>query len=109
MMLQLKRIRDSLAAIEGLKVYHYWHPRLEPPFCIWQEEGEADSLWASNQKKEQVITGTIDYYTLTEFDPMVDKIQNAMNEIEVFGWTLSSVDYEDETMLIHYSWDWEIS
>lgn len=109
MMLQLKRIRDSLAAIEGLKVYHYWRPRLQAPYLIWAEESEGDSLYTGNHKSEQVITGTIDYYTKTEYDPMVDTIQEKLNEIENLGWTLSSVDYEDETMLIHYSWDWEIS
>lgn len=109
MMSLLIRIKDALTSIDGLTVYHYWHPRLQAPFCIWQEESEGDSLWASNHKKEQIITGTIDYYTTQEFDPMVDLIQEKLNEIECFGWSLVSVDYEDETKLIHYSWDWEIA
>lgn len=82
---------------------------MEAPFCVWQEEQEGDSLWASNHKKELIITGTIDYYTKKEFDPMVDKIQAVMNVIENFGWVLDSVLYEDETKLIHYTWSWEIA
>lgn len=109
MMSLLTKIRDALTSIEGLAVYHYWHPRLQAPFCIWQEEMEGDSLWGDNHKKEFVLTGTIDYYTLTEFDTNVDEIQNALNGIENCGWSLASVDFEQETNLIHYSWDWEIA
>lgn len=107
MMSKLIDIRDALASIEGLKIYHYWRPRMEAPFCVWQEEGEGDSLHSSNHKQEQALTGSIDYYTLDEFDLMVDAIQDAINKIENLGWMLSSVDYEDETNLIHYSWSWE--
>lgn len=109
MMSKLKMIRDVLASIEGLKVYHYWRPRLEAPFCVWAEETEGDSLHTGNRKTEQVITGTIDYFTLTEYDEMVDVIQEKLNEVDVLAWSLSSVDFEEETNLIHYSWDWEIA
>lgn len=109
MMSKLIELRDALNEIDGLKVYHYWRPRLQAPFCVWQEEGEGDSVWGDNHKKEQVITGTIDYFTLTEYDPMVDAIQNQLNSIEVLGWELDTVMYEDETNLIHYSWNWEIA
>ena len=109
MMSMLTRIRDALTGIDGLIVYHFWHPRLEAPYCIWAEESEGDSLHTGNHKTEQVITGTIDYFTKEDFDPMVDKIQDALNNVEVLGWSLSSVLYENETNLIHYTWDWEIS
>lgn len=109
MMSLLVKIRDALTSIEGLTVYHYWHPRLEAPYCIWAEEGEGDSLHTGNHKSEQVITGTIDYYTKTDFDPMVDTIQETLNSIENLGWNLDTVIYEDETNLIHFSWNWEIA
>ena len=105
----LQRISNALTSIEGLKVYHYWRPQMDAPFCVWQEEQEGDSLWASNHKKEFVLTGTIDYYTKKDFDPIVDQIQAVMDIIENFGWTLDAVLYENETELIHYSWSWQIA
>lgn len=108
MMLKIKRIRDLLVGIPNLKVYHYWRPRLEAPFCIWAEDSEGDSFHSNNKKSEQVITGTIDYYTRTEYDTMVDNIQAALNDAESVGWSLSSIDYEEDTNLIHYSWTFEV-
>lgn len=108
MMLQLQKIRDCLTSIEGLDVYHYWHPRLQAPYCIWAEDGEGDSLHTNNHKSEQVITGTIDYFTKTEFDVMVENIQNALNDLENCGWELNSVQYEDDTGLYHFEWNFQI-
>ena len=108
MMSKLLKIKDALTSINNLKVYHYWRPKLEAPFCVWQEDGEGESLWTSNHQAEQVISGTIDYYTRTEFDSNVDNIQNALNSTEGLGWSLNSIQYEDETNLIHYEWVFEV-
>ena len=89
-------------------MYHYWHPNLTAPFCIWAEDSEASALYSSNHKAEQTISGTIDYYTLTEFDTTVELIQEKLNSIENCGWSLISIQYEDETNLIHYEWDFSI-
>ena len=110
MMLQskLKTIANALTSIEGLRVYHYFRPQLEAPFCVWSEDGEGNSLQTSNHKAEQVITGTIDYYTQEEFDENIERIQTVLNQIENFGWSINSVQYEDDTELIHYEWTWSI-
>lgn len=108
MNLKLQKIRDALVSIDGLVVYHYWHPNLNAPYCIWAEDGEGDSLHTNNHKSEQVITGTIDYFTRTEFDDNFEKIQCALNNLENCGWMLNSVQYEDETNLIHYEWAFQI-
>ena len=76
---------------------------------VWQEQGEGDSLSSDNHKTRQVIEGIIDYFTKTEFDKTVDVIQEILDEAEKVGWALTSVVYEDETSLIHYSWNWELS
>lgn len=103
---KLKSIRDALntTSAQG-SVYHYTRPaKTKPPYVIWAEDGENDSAEYDNHKAEQQIHGTIDCYTLTEFDPLADEIQNALNSIDV-GWGLLSVQYEDETNLIHYEWE----
>ena len=105
--LLLKQIADSLTAIEGAKVYHYTKPDVvKAPYIIWQEDGEADSFHANNRKNEQLITGVVDYYTQKEFDATVDLIQSALDGVCAFQ--LDSVQYEDQTKLIHYQWTFEV-
>lgn len=75
------------------------------PYMVWSEDGEDNSFHTSNHKAEQQITGVIDYFTKKEFDSIVDDIQAILNSEEI-GWSLSSIQYEDETNLIHYQWRW---
>lgn len=104
---QLKTIYQALTAINGAKVYHYEKPAaVKAPYIVWAENGEEGSLYVNNHKVEQRITGAVDLYTKTEFDPVVDSIQAALEG--VCTWRLDSVMYEDETKLIHYSWDFEV-
>lgn len=105
---KLERLRDALTGIEGLTVYHYWRFVDEPKVCIWQEDSEGSSLQTDLRKGEQAIAGTVDYFTHTEYDPMVDAIQTALNGIESFHWNLDDVMYEEETNYIHYSWRWRV-
>lgn len=106
---KLRRLGEILAAAAP-SVYHYWRPQMDPPYCVWAEDGEDGSLPADNRKGEQSVSGYVDYYTRTEFDPVLDQIQDALNSVDgfPFGWQLSSVDYEDETNLIHYQWTWSM-
>lgn len=88
-------------------VFHYLRPpKQSPPFIVWAEDREEGSFSAGNRKAEQVLHGRVDLYTKTEFDTMEDGIQTALNQLDGCGWLLDSVQYEDETGLIHYSWQW---
>ena len=74
---------------------------------MWTEDGENGSFHSNNIKQEQKIAGYVDYFTKTEFDATVDVIQEIF-QAEGVAWLLSTVDYEDETNLIHYRWRWEV-
>ena len=56
----------------------------------------------------QNIVGTVDLFTKTEFDPLADDVQNVLDELGV-TWSLESVQYEDETNLIHMEWSWGVT
>lgn len=100
----LGRLKAALLTVTG-QCYHYRRPP-EPKagYIIWMEDSEAAAIGADNKKAEQQIHGTIDYYTLLEFDPVIDDIQEALNMAEI-GFRINSVQYEDETNLIHYEWE----
>ena len=99
-----EKMLDILGSVDGLKFYHLYKPStVKAPYAVWQEDSEANSHYANNTKAEQVLVITIDYFTLTEFDVMVDAIQEALSDAEV-AWHLNSFQYEDETKLQHYEW-----
>lgn len=108
---KLEQIGTALAAALP-NVYHYYRPQMQEPYCVWAEDGETNALDADNQKQEQVVGGYVDYYTRTEYDPALDTVQGVLLGLQgklPFGWALSSVDFEDETNLIHYQWSWQVS
>lgn len=105
---KLKRVSDALVTVSE-RCYHYRRPAsVEKNYIVWQEDSEDDSFNASNHKAEQQIHGTIDFFTQTEFDSVVDGIQAAL-DLAGIGFRLKSVDYEDETKLIHYEWEFWVA
>lgn len=107
MQTKLKKIKDVLTAINGLEVGHYEYSGDSETYCVWAEDMESSAVSGDNWKNEQAIQGTIDLYTKTEFDPLVDSIQSALNAARI-SFYLNSVEYEDETELIHYEWVWDV-
>ena len=96
------------AASRSFNLYHYWRDNPTAPFVVWQEDGEEVSEYGDNAKITQQLTGTIDFYTKTEFDPIIDELQAAMNSFAGFGWELNAVTFETDTKLIHYHWIWHM-
>lgn len=99
-----EKMLDILDSVEGLNAYHLFKPAtVKAPYAVWQEDSEGQSFHANNTKTEQVLTATVDYFTLTEFDSMIDSIQMAFNDAQI-AWRLNSFQYERETNLLHYEW-----
>lgn len=105
--LKLRQMGEAFAGVTT-NAYHYFRPVTAFPALIWAESGEADSFHSDNQKSCQTIQGTVDLFTKTEFDPLLDDVQAALEGLGV-AWYLSSVQYEDETNAIHYEWTWEVA
>ena len=62
-------------------------------------------MYADNRKKHQPVLIGLDYYTQTEFDPVIDVIQNVLNDAPGIAFELKDIQYEEETNVIHYGWD----
>ena len=89
-------------------VYHYYRPMMQAPFVVWAEDSEADDFHADNQKAEVVMAINVDVYTATEFDTLLDDVFNYLND-NGMPFTISSVDFEEDTRLIHYSFSTELA
>lgn len=75
-------------------------------YIVWAEDAAAD-FYASNGHAERAMTGTADLYTPDELDPWVYLIGEAFDDYGIC-WRLNSVQYEDETAVWHYEWEWGV-
>jgi hypothetical protein len=103
---KLRQIGTALAALTP-NCYHYFRPVQNFPCIVWAETGEDNSFYSDNRKSEQRIVGTVDCFTRIEFDGLLDDIQGAFEALGL-TWSLATVQYETETKLIHYTWDWGV-
>jgi len=109
MMLQSK-LRQIGVAFAQLTTYcyHYYRPVNHFPCLIWQESGESGSFNSDNQKSEQRLIGTLDCFTKSEFDTLLDDVQTTFRSLGL-TWRLDTVQYESDTGLIHYTWSWGVT
>lgn len=103
---KLKQIGEAFADITPNCSHYYRTDKF--PAVVWAESGEDESFNSDNQKSEQRIIGTVDLFTKTEFDPLCDAVQTTLADLGV-TWRLNSVQYEDETNVIHYEWEWGVT
>lgn len=104
---KIYKIRDILQDVCD-NVSHYEAMNKTDQYIVWAEDSEPDALNADNEKKIQVIQGTIDYFTKKDGDAIADDIQEALKK-EKIPFYLNSVQYEEETGYIHHEWIWEVS
>lgn len=103
----LDNLEDLLLTI-GPPVSHYFAAGRTSNYIVWAEDGEGDSVHADGKKVERALTGTIDYFTKIENDPVVQQIEVALDSDDGLAWSLNSVQYEKDTGYIHYEWAWEV-
>lgn len=104
---KLNQLGVAFAALTT-NCYHYYRPVKTFPCLIWAETGEEDSFDSDNHKSEQRIIGTVDCFTRTEFDTLLDSVQTTLDTLGL-TWRLDAVQYEEETNLIHYTWSWGVT
>lgn len=101
-------MNDLITALLSVtqKVYHYAPPQnVTGAYIVWAEDSQGGSVWADGEMVCQAIQGTVDYYTKTESDINVGKIQDALEGI---SFRLNSIQFEKETGYIHHEWVFEV-
>lgn len=87
--------------------FHYNKPAsYKAPYAVWQEQGET-SFHSDNAKAERSLECVIDFYTLIENDPKLDEIEQALVNMGA-AWSLTSVMFESESNLTHFTWNFSV-
>jgi hypothetical protein len=105
--MRLVDVRDVFLSILPEATFHYEAWAKPDKYIVWAEDGQGNTIFADDKLDERAIEGTADYYTKSEYDPVVRQIETAMDDSEM-SWELSSVQHEEETGYIHYEWIWQV-
>ena len=76
------------------------------PYGVWAEDGDV-SPSADNVNSTQILSGTTDYFTKIEDDPNVGIVQAVFDGAAWISAQINSIQYEDDTGMLHYEWAWE--
>lgn len=103
----LNVIKNALLGVTD-KVFHYQADgKACDKYIVWAEDGEGSAFKADNIRQDCSLTGTVKYFTKTEYDENVEKIQKALNTADV-SFFLIAVEYNRETKFIEYTWEFEV-
>ena len=101
----MQRLKAALDQTQLTFKHYAWAPAPPSEYGTYQEDG-ADDFLANGNHAEKGITGTIDYFTRNDDGSVQQTIEDALEG--VCAWRLNSIQYENETGLIHYEWVFEI-
>lgn len=65
-----------------------------------------NALRASNSLTEKVQEGTIDWFCRNPHSTVPEGVGDALDELGA-SWYLNSVQYENDTGLLHWEWVWQ--
>ena len=65
-----------------------------------------NALRAGDITAEKVPEGTIDWFTRSPASTVPGEVESLLDRLGA-SWYLNSVQYEDDTGLIHYEWVWQ--
>ena len=98
-------ISDLKTALDatGLSFAHFgWSKAPKSDYGVYAEDG-ANYLRADNASGEKVIEATVDWFTRNPTTEAIQTIEDALDGIPC-AWYLNSVQFEQDTGLVHYEW-----
>ena len=103
--MDLYSVLKGALQLTGIPFADYaWDSRPDGAFGVIAIDGEADNLQADDHMVCQAPQGTIDLFTPDNDRADMALIQEALNNVDGCAWHLNSVQYEDDTRLLHWEW-----
>lgn len=86
------------------EVYHYFaRANNRMAYVVWQEDS-TQNFYGDNRTAEHGWSMSVDLFTKTENDPLMESIPELFDGLGV-PYRVESVDYEDDTQYIHVTWE----
>lgn len=104
--MSLNEFKDALSQACPKLWRYIAPPNASVPYAVWAEDQRLDFL-GDDHHAEHGWQGTLDYFTKVENDSQVNTIEMTLDSLPI-GWTLNSVQFEEESKVIHYEWVWSL-
>lgn len=75
-------------------------------YFVWQEDSRND-LYCGGTHIERAVGGTTDLYTKIEGDLLAEEFEHSLERYDI-AFYKTSVQYEEDTRIIHHEWRWEV-
>ena len=95
---------QALRATDIPLAEYAWDARPDGNYLVVGIDGESASLQADGHKVNQAPQGTVDLYSKTNDREQMQAVQTILNNFDGCAWYLNSVQYEDDTRLLHWEW-----
>ena len=99
---KLERLATALATTNYSFAHHGWSRAPGTEYGVWAEES-AEDLEANGAHIERATVVTVDLFTRDATETPRNTVEGVLNGLG-WPWRLDSIQYEDETGLIHYYW-----
>lgn len=100
-----------LTALEetGIPFAQYaWDSPPESDYGVISLDGGPSVIWADDHMTEQALEGTVDLFTRSADREQMERIQSILNALPGVAWRFSSLQYENDTRLLHWEWIFQL-
>lgn len=99
------------AALEatGIPLAEYaWDSPPDADYAVLSLDGGPSVIWADDHMTEQALEGTVDLFTRSADREKMEQIQSVINALPGVAWRFSSLQYENDTRLLHWEWVFQV-
>lgn len=89
----------------GAFAAYAWSPAPADNYGVIAIDGQ-NAFRAGDKLAEKVPEGTIDWFTRSPASTMPGEVESLLDRLGA-SWYLNSVQYEEDTGLLHYEWVWQ--
>lgn len=71
-------------------------------------DGAGDTVFAGGHCTNQAVQGTVDLFVNGDTVAPAQAVQEALDGFDGCAWRLNSVQFEEDTMLVHWEWIYQL-
>lgn len=104
-----EQLINALKAVSGISFTEYaWATRPSSDYGVYQLDFEVGAVEGDNNKVQRCYEGSVDAFLHAPNKELIENIESALQSVCQGSWKLNSIQYEQDTRLIHYEWVFQL-